>query len=164
MIARTDDEGLSQTSEVLIDSNLLLLLIMGSFDQSLIGNFKRLAMFTHEDFSLLQSLVARKTILVTPHILTEVSNLANSLHHRHKADWSEYFKDWILVALRERQIHARDLAAEDAFLLFGITDAALFHTSSSVPILTVDARLAAFMQQHGRHAINVNHLRTWPAL
>lgn len=146
--------------ELLIDSNLLLLLIMGSFNRSLIGTFKRLAMFTKEDFSFLQMLVAQcKTIIVTPHILTEFSNLANSLPHRQKEEWSIFFREWIVKALEERQIGAVEIAASNAFLYFGITDAAMFHASTEVSVLTIDARLAAYLQSQDRNVINFNHLR-----
>jgi hypothetical protein len=148
------------SAELLIDSNLLLLLIMGSFNSSLIGSFKRLAMFTGKDFSFLQLLVARcKAIIVTPHILTEVGNLANSLSQRQKEEWSIYFREWIVKALEERQIRAVEIAASDAFLYFGITDAAIFHASTEVSVLTVDARLAAYLQTYNRSVINFNHLR-----
>lgn len=148
------------SSHLLIDSNLLLLLIMGSFQASLIGNWKRLSMFTVEDFACLQGLVAAsKGLLVTPHILTEVSNLANSLPQWQKAEWSGYFRKWILEGLHEQQIRAVDIVRTDAFVHFGITDAALFHASDDLYVLTVDARLAAYLQSHRRRVINFNHLR-----
>jgi len=148
--------------ELLIDSNLLLLLIVGSFDSSLIGKWKRLNNFVIEDFEYLQQIVANAgVLLVTPHILTEVSNLANSLPQWRKADWSKYFKASILTGFEERQIRAIDIAQHEAFSYFGITDAALFHCSDEVCILTVDAGLAAYLQRHQRRAINFNHLRTW---
>lgn len=65
---------------VAIDSNLLLLLWIGSFDRSLIQRFKRTQKYTETDYDLLVSLVARVKLLVTtPNVLTEVSNLAGQL-------------------------------------------------------------------------------------
>ena len=67
---------------VLIDSNLLLLLLVGSFDTNLVINasFKRVAKYNLEDFETLQNLLRYFTISVTTaHLLTEVSNLAGQL-------------------------------------------------------------------------------------
>lgn len=148
---------------IVVDSNLLLLLILGSFDENLIGNFKRLAMFTVDDFHVLQQLVSKfRAIRVTPHILTEVSNLANSLPEREKRSWSEYFRRWILDELQEQQIPAVELIKSEAFPHFGITDAALAESSRDMFIVTVDNRLASYLQRQRLRALNFNHLRkTW---
>ena len=153
---------LAESSELLIDSNLLLLLIVGSFESSLLGRWKRLNMFTLEDFDCIRKLVATcRTLLVTPHVLTEVSNLANSLPHWQKAEWSDYFRRWILEGLQERQIRAIDVVQHDAFSYFGITDAALFHLSDNIYVVTLDAKLAAYPESHHHRVINFNHFRTW---
>lgn len=145
---------------IVVDSNLLLLLILGSFDENLIGTFKRLAMFTLDDFHALQHLVSKfRTIRVTPHILTEVSNLANSLPEREKRSWSEYFRKWITNELQEQQFAAVQLVKSESFLLFGITDAALAESSRDVFIVTVDNRLASYLQSQELRVLNFNHLR-----
>jgi hypothetical protein len=65
---------------LLIDANLLLLLVVGSADRSLIESFKRTRAYTREDFDLLLRLVARfPKVVTTPNVLTEVSNLAGQL-------------------------------------------------------------------------------------
>lgn len=88
-----------------------------------------------------------------------MSNLANSLRERQKPEWSEYFSGWIMHALQEQHIRATGIAPTDAFSLVGITGAALFQLAAGVPILTLDARLAASMQRQNREALNFNHLR-----
>src|ERR1035441_2201040 len=65
---------------VVIDTQLLLLLWIGSFDRTLVGRFKRIQRYEESDFDLLSNIVARCPRLVTtPNVLTEVGNLAGQL-------------------------------------------------------------------------------------
>jgi hypothetical protein len=62
---------------VLIDSNLLLLLMIGAIDRDRITTFKRTQKYSSDDFELLQQLVSKfSKIVTTPQILTEVSTSA----------------------------------------------------------------------------------------
>src|SRR5579863_2730459 len=82
---------------VILDSNLLLLLWCTNFDRSLI-KFKRLNSFQIEDIELLtETLKMFSAVRTTPHVLTEVSNLANQLPSWKKRDWFEHFSTQIKV-------------------------------------------------------------------
>jgi hypothetical protein len=71
-----------RTKGVLINANLLVLYLVGSTNKNRIPTFKRTQVYTIEDFELLQGLIAYLgDVITTPHVLTEVSNLAN-LHAR----------------------------------------------------------------------------------
>ena len=62
--------------QIVVDTNLLLLLVIGITDRSLIAKHKRTRSFEAEDFDLLVSVLAGyDQVVVTPHIMTEVSNL-----------------------------------------------------------------------------------------
>ncbi len=61
---------------VLIDSNILLLLFIGSYNEHLISTFKRISNFGIKDYYLLLRLLGFfKKHITTPHILTEVSRV-----------------------------------------------------------------------------------------
>ena len=61
---------------ILIDTNILLLYIVGAVDINLIRNFGRTAEFAENDFYVVSKFVDYFDIkITTPHILTEVSNL-----------------------------------------------------------------------------------------
>lgn len=61
---------------VLVDANLLLLVMIGSFDRDLIASFKRTCAYSIRHYDLLVRLLGYfSTVVTTPHILTEVSNL-----------------------------------------------------------------------------------------
>lgn len=65
---------------VLMDTNLLLLYLVGAFDPEEVPRFKRTSQFTPADFALLvRFLELFQRIVTTPHVLTEAGNLAGQL-------------------------------------------------------------------------------------
>ena len=59
-----------------IDSNLLVLLTVGSVGRDLIAKHRRLREYTAEDYGILVDLLSRfDQVFVTPNTLTETSNL-----------------------------------------------------------------------------------------
>ena len=67
-----------RTNGLLIDTNLLVLFLVGKTNKSRILSFQRTQAYTLEDLELLERLVEQfRTLITTPHVLTEVSNLAS---------------------------------------------------------------------------------------
>jgi hypothetical protein len=64
---------------VLIDTSPLLLLLVGAYDETLIGRFKRVRNYKQVDFDLLVQFLAGRKVCVTPGVLAEMSNLAMEL-------------------------------------------------------------------------------------
>ena len=63
---------------VLVDTNLLVLYLIGQVNRKRILSFKRTQTYTLDDFDLLARLIAWFGKLVTtPHILTQASDLAD---------------------------------------------------------------------------------------
>jgi hypothetical protein len=151
--------------KVLLDSNLLVVLLTGAFDASLFGRFKRVSRFTADAYDFLVRFVRSfSTLLTTPHILTEVSNLANSLQGWQKVGWIENFaalisSDGSAGRLREHWSPASNLAQTTEFSAFGITDAALSDLSSDALVVTEDYRLSGVLRRKGRDVINFRDLR-----
>lgn len=59
-----------------LDTNLLIVLVVGLTDRALFGAHKRTRAFGPEDYDLLLQLVlGAEQIVVTPHVLAETSNL-----------------------------------------------------------------------------------------
>ena len=64
-------------SRVAIDTNLLLLLVVGETDRGWIKHHKRLGAYDIDAYELLVEIIRDiSRVVVTPNILTEVSNLA----------------------------------------------------------------------------------------
>jgi hypothetical protein len=72
--------------DVSIDSNLLLLLIVGSTSRAYITKHQRLKAYTAEDFDKLASVIGcYDKIVLLPHTLTETSNLLRQNSNRQKS-------------------------------------------------------------------------------
>jgi hypothetical protein len=143
----------------ILDSNLLLLQWCACFDRELVSRFKRLSCFQMEDFDLLsEALKTFSAVRTTPHVLTEVSNLANQLPRWIKDEWSEHFSSQIQV-IPEEWTPAAKIAKGDLMWL-GLTDAALAALATSHVILTLDFPLSNSLETRGLSVINFTHLRS----
>jgi hypothetical protein len=150
---------------LLLDSNLLLVFLTGASDPRLFGRFRRVSSYTIKDYELLVRLLRSFTVLLTtPHILTEVSNLANHLPEQSKSSWYQNFAKLIssgqdTPGLRERWMPAAELAKTTEFVAFSITDAALASLSSEALVVTEDHRLSGVLQSRGVAVFNFGDLR-----
>ena len=143
---------------VILDANVLLLYWCASFDPALVHSFKRLNSFSNEDVVLLtRTLRYFKTIATTPHVLTEVSNLANSLPEWRKAGWAGHFASQVSV-VNEKWVSAKTIVREPAIFL-GLADAALCNLASTHVILTIDFPLSNYLETKRLNVLNFNHLR-----
>jgi hypothetical protein len=95
---------------------------------------------------LVRLLLCFSTVVTTPHVLTEVSNLAGgSLHGQTKLEWFAYFAKEV-PKLDEISHPGKALAKEGEFITFGITDVALKVISETTLLLTEDRRLAGYLR------------------
>jgi rRNA-processing protein FCF1 len=148
---------------IIVDTNLLLLLLIGSHSPTLISSFKRTTRYTSSDFDILvEALALFSTLLTTPHILTEVSNLAGQLGDPGR---QEVMRDLaaIIAVLSELQVPAEEAARDPAFPRFGLTDIAILQHASEgrYLVLTDDFRLSQYLASIGVEVINFNHLRMY---
>lgn len=148
-------------SLLLVDTNLLLLLVVGSVDRSQVERFKRTRKYTAEDFDLLAAYVDRfEGLLVTPNVLTEVSNLAGQLADPLR---SRVFGTIAVLAvqLAEEYVPSSTVAREPDFVRLGLTDISiLFATRERASVLTDDLPLYLRLAGSGIAVENFNHIRT----
>jgi len=145
---------------VILDANILLLQWCASFDPELIRTFKRLNSFEFEDIDILrETLGVFSLIRTTPHVLAEVSNLANSLPSWRKRDWAVHFSRQVEV-ISEKWIPAQ-LIAPSPLMYLGLTDAGLALLASTHVILTIDFPLSNALESQGLSVINFTHLRSF---
>jgi hypothetical protein len=156
--------------KILLDSNLLLVLLAGKFDIRLFGSFKRIRSYSLEDYELLELLVEKFSVLfTTPHILTEVSNLANSLSEQWREDWLRSMAAFVSCQnckpfLEECWTPIKQLALNPEFMAFGLTDASLAQLSSNALIVTDDFRLSGYLRRKGVSILNFRDLRNMQEL
>ena len=143
--------------KLLLDSNLMLLYLIGSFQRNLVENFKRTQVFSIRDYDLLIRIVQQfRTLVTTPHILTEVSNVSNfsnSLPSHLRTFWLDYFAVQI-QSFDEVRTAAGVLCNEASFNPFGLTDAALHNASADTLVMSEDFRLTGFLSSLGVATIN----------
>lgn len=150
---------------ILLDSNLLLVFLSGFLGTRIFKSFKRISKYEFSDYELLVQLMGSFTVLLTtPHILTEVSNLAGSLTGSYRRDWDLNFAALVRsektrIGVRERWTSAVELSEMPEFLPFGIADTALTQLSSEALVVTEDHRLSGFLRSRGISVLNFGDLR-----
>lgn len=125
-----------------IDTNLLVLLVVGRVGRDLISKHSRLRAYTVEDYDLLINLIGRvERLYVTPNTLTETSNLLG----QHGEPERSYFFAMLrsLIQSTEELVVASSVASSNSeFIRLGLTDAALIESvTEDTPLLTVDLDL-----------------------
>jgi hypothetical protein len=145
---------------LLIDTNILLVLLVGRTNRQRIPECKRTQSYTAADYDLLERLVGQfKTVITTPHLLTEVSNL-DPLSGKERAKFQNLYRQWV-VSAKEFYDESRSLVVETVFDRLGLADAAItFVARKGMLVLTDDAPLYGMLSARGIDAINFNHIRT----
>jgi hypothetical protein len=145
---------------LLIDTNLLVLFIVGTAAKEYIAKHKKLTAFTIEDYDMLFRIISGASeVLVTPNTLTETSNLAAYI--------GEPARSKVLDVLRavsrdsqERYVPSSAAAQCNEFIRLGLADAALLEIAAKdVTLLTTDFDLYNAALKKGAKTFNFNHLR-----
>ena len=148
---------------VVIDTNLLLVYLVGCVDPQLITKFKKTnSRYCAEDFKILNDLTGNfKKFVTTPNILTEVSNLGGQLRDNAKIKFFALLSQFIQQT-PEKYIKSSEISKDDLFIKFGITDRGILELDKTKHlIITDDFKLCAFCIKHGFYSINFNHLRDY---
>ena len=146
---------------LLIDTNLLVLLIVGTINPTQISSHKRTTSYSADDYSLLLAFANRfKLLVTTPNILTEASNLLEGYSYR---------GNYALVTLERFTQGTKEIICESlstmhgypkSYLKYGLSDAVIHRVASEkYLILTDDLNFCAYLQGNGLLSINFNNLR-----
>lgn len=147
---------------IILDSNLLLLLIVGYTSTVYIQKHKRLKSYTGDDFELLKDILDHATnIVVTPNTLTETSNLAGHIADPARAEIYAVFRAFVGDAgVEECFVQSKVAVTRTEFVRLGLTDSALLHIATeSRKLLTADVALYLAALHLGLDAVNFNHYR-----
>ena len=146
---------------VLVDTNLLIVLLVGWFNPQHLKNCRATkSSINPEEFLMLERFVGQfDQIITTPHILTEVSNLAGrlpeSLHTPFRMVFSRMIETWA-----EQTRPAAEITKHPHFLRFGLTDTAISMIApGSCLVLTDELPLFGLLQSRGVDVINFNEVR-----
>jgi hypothetical protein len=146
---------------LLIDTNLFLLYLVGTTNERRIATFKRTQKYTIEDFHYLTQLVAQfKIVVTTPHVLTEVSNLAKLDEPELRLLRGRFAA--IIEKTHEIREASQELVKDGVFMRLGLADAAIARAAREPKlILTDDLDLYLTLQHAGLDAMNFNEIRSW---
>jgi rRNA-processing protein FCF1 len=140
---------------ILVDTNILLLYLAGSFSLEIIRDFSRTAMFSEDDFDRVSKFIDKFDIkITTPHILTEVSDLIGN-----RTELQEFLKVY-LEMINEQYIESIKVVKNEAFIKFGLADTAILETSKDYYlILTDDKPFFGYLINKGIDAVSLDQVR-----
>ena len=144
-----------------IDSNLLVLLVVGSVGRDLIAKHRRLRAYTVQDYDLMVKLLdSVDRVFVTPNTLTETSNL---LAHHREPERSRFFEKLrgLIQESEEIVVASVKASSNNTFGRLGLTDTVLLEViTAETPLVTVDLDLYLAALEKGEVAVvNFTHLR-----
>lgn len=157
-----------RTDKVLVDSNLLLLFLVGIIDKRLISNFKRLRVFKGREIEafetlteLLDLLASDGTLITLPNIMTEISNLANQADENSKKKFFKHFIKWFdqqtslaPSLLKEQYIESRLVIRNRQFLFLHLTDTAIVASMlREENMITVTRDLSLYVEQDKHYGL-----------
>ena len=143
-----------------IDSNLLVLLVVGNVERGLVSSHRRSRHFSPDDYDrLLALLEPLDRVLVTPNTLTEASNLLSSSRDPRPMAYLRA----LIEKTEEIVVASRDAVQNRMFVRLGLTDAALLEVvSAETPLITVDFDLYGAASAKGEGvAVNFTHFQEW---
>lgn len=152
----------SKSKNLLLDTNLLLLYLIGAKDPKLFEGARRLNAYIEDDFYLLVRFIEVNgftQLVSTPHILTEASNLIGLERDLLKTLGREAIKEYVRHC-NEISHNACMLVDEPGFNRLGLTDVAI-RLASNLPafVLTADLPLYLYLANEGVEVENFNHIR-----
>ncbi len=153
----------SRKKAVLLDTNLLVLQLVGLCDPNFVEQCRRTKAYSTDDFLLLnECLTGFEQLVVTPHILTETSNLLEKEVYRDTKlldILAAFMQESVVI---ERHLFSKDVAQISARCLakFGLSDTVTsLIAKDNLLVLTDDLPLCGYLQNIGIDALNFNNIR-----
>jgi hypothetical protein len=147
---------------VAVDTNLMLLLVVGRTRRDFIPKHKRLKAYAESDFDLVANMLKDvETVLTTPNVLTEVSNLlVQGVLEPLRSQLLETFSLFV-TAMNEQYYPSRSTIAYDGFARLGLADSTwLCLLDVDSVLITDDRELTCHAQARGIHVLNIDALKS----
>ena len=144
---------------LLLDTNLLLMFAVGTYDLRRIENFKRTASYAQIDFQRLTWIAKQFTrFWRTPNILTEVDNLGRQLPRN---EWPGFASSLSRLALTmtEAVVESADAMKRNVFSQLGLADTITIVTNAKFLLMSDDLKLCLTAPRFRVDAVNFNHIR-----
>ena len=146
---------------VAVDTGLLLLLTVGYYENSYVSRFKLTSFFSDEDYELLAEFLSKfRNVVLTPHVLAELSNLAFKLPSGRLDGYLDRLRQ-LLLPLPECYVEKNPVLTHGDFKNLGVADVGLVISCLEGPylLLTSDRRLSGIARRNGVDALHFDELR-----
>jgi len=152
--------GETRRSGLLIDTNLLVLFIVGSVNINRIESFKRTQKYSKADYKFLcRVLDAFKPLYTLAHVMAEVNNLTDLTGTERSR--ARYLQQQLLSVLREPAMASAHAATSSHYERLGLVDAAIatLAREHECAVLTDDLDLYLALSHDGVDVYNFAHLK-----
>jgi rRNA-processing protein FCF1 len=142
---------------IVVDTNLMLLVAVGSYDHRRISTFKRTQKYNYLIFRLVISVLERFELrYTTPNVVTELDNLSRYLR---EDEWVAISKSLgsLIPSFIEIYTASRELLRHPLHSALGAADCSMA-VISDVLIFTDDLPFASRLERQGREVLNLSHL------
>jgi len=146
---------------IVIDTNALVLLMVGLLDENLIASHKRTSLYEKVDFyHLLEAIQDFENLLVLPNVWTEVDNLLNGFKGNQKWAYLQALKA-LMESTTEQYLASKiTLQSHTSLMALGITDTLLLEVGKDCELLiTSDSKLSDYAQANGIRVYDVKKQR-----
>ena len=127
----------------LIDTNALIVLLLGIIDKKLIIKHKRTSIYEVKDYENLSNFIGDfSNLLVLPNVWTEVDNLLNNFTGNQRYEYLIAVKA-LIEKTSERYFESKKIVPNITFELVGLTDALLIEVAKDCKcLITSDSKLS----------------------
>jgi hypothetical protein len=147
-------------ASAIIDTNILVVYIVGLTDPELVGRTKKTKAYSPEDFHALDALLGKFGKLVTfPNIVTETSNLLEKSESHIKYRIIQNLHSFLEI-LHESYTSSASLGFDNDAFVFGVTDHVILRSvQDGLVLISDDFELTERYRSLGGDALNFNHIR-----
>lgn len=145
---------------IFVDTNALILLVVGLIDKSLISSHKRTSIYESIDFENLTFLIGDLgKIVTTPNVLTEVDNLLNNFQKGHRWAYYQVLRE-LIAGSTEKFLESKRVIDLNAFFEIGLTDTGVLEICKECDFLiTGDSKLADYATAFGIKVVDLVKIR-----
>lgn len=145
---------------IIIDSNSLIVLLLGLINPSLKNKHSKTSIYNEEDYHTLVEVIKDiKSLIVLPNIWTEVDNLLNKFTGGYK----DLYVQKIIQTIKETSeeyIESQSVENNYAFYDLGLTDTLILEYAKNCEMLiTSDSQLSDYARANGVTVFDLKELK-----
>lgn len=136
---------------ILVDTNALVIVVLGLMDIKLINSHKTTSIYEEEDFYTIMHLIDNdlKNILAIPNTLTELDNLLNSFGGSYKHIYHTTIRK-ILLETTEKNFTSLSVVDSPYLSMLGLTDSIILNIADHFDaLITTDSLLSDVANANG---------------